>query len=108
MDTHFRLGTPSQNDIMNLAAQVMPVWKRLGRALGLSNETLYEIEADFAGVYEQSYQMFRKWLQMKGSGATYSTLAIALQHETVQKHSLVSQYCCNVSEGEMTTNRTGC
>ena len=101
MNVPVKLGTPSQDDLMVLAAKVTPFWERVGRALGLKDEKLYEIDADVTGVYEKSYAMLRTWLQMKGSAATYGALAVALRHDSVRRNDLASEFCCNVPKGRM-------
>ena len=82
-----------------LAHKVISVWQRLGRALGLRDEDLDEIEADVKGAYEKSYAMLKKWTQVKGSLATYDVLARSLGHETVQRNELMSEYCYITEKG---------
>ena len=68
----------------------LPFWQPVARLLGFSEVEVKEIEADypkgqredgsFLPVYkgEQAYQALLKWMQSKGSDATYGELLVAL------------------------------
>ena len=70
-----------------------PGWKRVGRALKLDDRDLDHIEADESSLYERCYGMLRKWIQALASDATYESLELALQHETVLRSDLALKYC---------------
>ena len=54
-------------------------WKMLGRSLGVSEADMYAIWRDHAySVTEQAMQMFRRWIEMNGSGATIGVLTRAI------------------------------
>lgn len=61
----------------------------------LSDPQLDEIDEDIKGLFEKSYAMLRRWMEAKGSTATYSELARGL--EKVGRRDLISNFCC---EGE--------
>ena len=88
-----KAGKPTDDDVMRLAQDAMKNWRRLGRALGLKDVDVDEIEADVRGIYEQCYAMLRKWQQKMGSAATYRNLAEGLRHPTVIRQDLVDKYC---------------
>ena len=53
-------------------------WKKLGRFLLNRECLLNNIDADFSGVGEKSYQLLLKWKEVKGSAATVQALFQAL------------------------------
>ena len=69
------------------------MWKQLGRALSLPENIVDSIDIDYDTAYEKSYQMLRKWKQIKVSKANYETLATALQHPDVGRGDLIPKFC---------------
>ena len=84
------------NSIFNMCKDTIPVasynvmlirlsrgfvadWKMLGRSLGVSEADMYAIWRDHAYSFtEQAMQMFRRWIEMNGSGATIGVLTRAI------------------------------
>ncbi|XP_031567891.1 uncharacterized protein LOC116302684 [Actinia tenebrosa] len=90
---YYKDGKPSNEIILVLAKDILMIWKKVGRALKLEETDLEEIDLDFTGVYEKSYQMLRRWTESQGSDATYEVLARTLLHPTVNRCDLVIRFC---------------
>ena len=86
-------GSPSTDDLLLLAHEVGKLWKLLGRALGLNEPELEQIDADKPDLFEKCYGMLRRWTEIFGSQATYKGLAKALNHRIVQRPDLAAKYC---------------
>lgn len=68
--------------------------KRLGRALGLKEDRLDDIEEENPkDAPEQSYQILRAWRNAKGKNASYCALAQALYDRTVSLSRVVMDLC---------------
>lgn len=89
-----KAGRVSPKDLYGIAHAVKGKRKRLGRALGVSDDQIDTVvEENRSKVSEQSYQIFQKWMQQKGSHATYDALAQALLDRTVMMTSVMKDYC---------------
>jgi len=89
-----KAGSLSKDDLRHIAHAVKRSRKRLGRALGVSNDQIdTEVEEHRSDVDEQSYQILLKWVQKKGNQATYDALAQALLDRTVMMKSVMEKYC---------------
>ena len=86
----FREGRPDPEEILSLAHE-MKNWKQLGRALKLKDPQLDEIDDDVRGLCEKSYAMLRKWMETRGSAATYAEMARGL--EIVGRRDLIRNFC---------------
>ena len=89
----YKNGVPSTDILLGLAKEIITVWKKVGRAIKLKEVDLDEIDLDYKGVYEKSYQMLIKWSECQGSGATYEVLARALLDPKVNRRDLVIRFC---------------
>ena len=87
----FKEGRPNPRQILSLAQEVKN-WKQLGRALRLKDPQLGEIDEDIKGLFEKSHAMLRRWMEAKGSAATYRELARGL--EIVGRRDLIRDFCC--------------
>lgn len=68
--------------------------KRLGRALGLRDDRLDDIEEENPkDAPEQSYQILRAWRNKNGKNASYCALAQALYDRTVNLSRVVTDLC---------------
>ena len=82
----------------------LPFWQPVARLLGLSEVDMKEIEADypkgqredgsFLPVYkgEQAYQALLKWMQSKGSDATYGELLVALYNALLSNDNITDAW----------------
>lgn len=74
-----RLVTPGELD--DVASHLGSDFRKLRRPLGISDAIIEQIELDYhrEGQQEITYQILRKWKEMKGSMATIAALAEALR-----------------------------
>ncbi|EDO47002.1 predicted protein [Nematostella vectensis] len=86
-------GRPTVDDMSLLAREVGSLWKRLGRALGLDEPELEQLEADKTQLYERCYGVLKRWTEIQASAATYESLGRALLHATVMKRDLYLEFC---------------
>ena len=82
----------------------LPFWQPVARLLGFSEVEVKEIEADypkgqredgsFLPVYkgEQAYQALLKWMQTKGSDATYGELLVALYNALLSNDNITDAW----------------
>ncbi|KAJ7353738.1 hypothetical protein OS493_032608 [Desmophyllum pertusum] len=87
----FKEGRPNPRQILSLAREVKN-WKQLGRALRLHDPQLDEIDEDIKGLFEKRHAMLRRWMEAKGSAATYRELARGLG--IVGRRDLIRNFCC--------------
>ena len=64
--------------LSDMAAKLAGTWRQVGRAIGVDDSELDEIQHDYQKVIEKAYQMLRRWREKYGSSALVSQLAIAL------------------------------
>ena len=83
-----------ESDLMNIAKEIMKKRYRLGRVLGVQDSELEQITEDYHGnILEQSFRILKRWLEIKGSHATYSALAQALLDRTVNLTGVKEKFC---------------
>ena len=86
-------GIPEETELHELADDVSPIWKKLGRALGVEEPKLSQLELDHQGAYERAFQMLLHWRQTKNDQATYQSLYNALTSAVVRRNDLGKKYC---------------
>lgn len=87
-------GTPSNDELEELGSLIGGNWRRLGRRLCITDESLEEIEgATGYDLPEKGYRMLRQWKQQCGSAATYKVLCEALKHKLVKRQDLAVTFC---------------
>ncbi|XP_078348736.1 uncharacterized protein LOC144633749 isoform X2 [Oculina patagonica] len=90
----------SISDLVSIADAVKGKRKRLGRALGLTDDQVGTIVEENRGkVEEQSYQILLKWKSAKGRNATYIELAQALIDRTVDMRTVMEEHCLKSKSG---------
>ncbi|XP_078696621.1 uncharacterized protein LOC144924862 [Branchiostoma floridae x Branchiostoma belcheri] len=62
----------------HIAEDIGAEWRALGRKLGFNDGQCDGFQNDYQGLKEITYQMLRKWIEVKGEGATLGTLGNAL------------------------------
>ena len=101
-------GLPTDQVIAELAHYLMKseIWKRVGRALGIGEPHITQIQEDESCAYERVYRMLSKWRQLMGAGANYEALAHALKCEHVGRPDLAQQFCysAEVAQGNNNNN----
>ena len=91
----FKPGTPEDNELHQLANDVSPTWKKLGRELKIKDLKLSQLdEAHQQDAYEKAYQMLLHWRQTRVDQATYQMLYYALTSDVVGRNDLGKKYCC--------------
>ena len=92
------------NPFLQQLACKLPLWQPLARLLGLSEVDVKEIEANypigqredesfvpgFKG--EQAYQALLKWMQIKGHGASYGELLVALYNALLSNENITDAW----------------
>ena len=98
MEGVLKEGVPTDQVIAELAHYMTEseIWKRLGRALGIGEPHITQIQEDESCVYERVYKMLNKWRQLMGAGANYESLAQALKCEQVGRTDLAQHFCYSV------------
>ena len=91
--TRFKPGKVTRQELKELARDIGPDWKKVGRALDLEDPDLSLIDADERGLYEKSYGMLRKWTQINALSGTYEQLGRALMRPEIGRHDLAHKYC---------------
>ena len=86
-------GMPSEEALGDLAQNITPFWKHLGRKLKVPNAKLEEIQSDnvqYPAVKEKAFQMLMAWKELTES-PTFSELSSALQ--ALGKNRLAQELC---------------
>ena len=86
-------GTPTLDELEELAAEIAEKWIKLGRRLGVSDAELQGINQGHYHLDEKGYHMLKHWRQKKGSAATYQALCDGLNHKLVQRQDLAEKFC---------------
>lgn len=85
---------PTDQIISELAFHIIGSWKlQLGRALGIEDTVITQIQVDEQDNYERAYTLLNKWRQQMGAGASYEALAQALECEIVRRPDLSEKFC---------------
>ncbi|XP_015772433.1 PREDICTED: uncharacterized protein LOC107350707 [Acropora digitifera] len=89
----FKPGTVSEDDVILIADELGPLWKKIGRVLKVPKAVINQIEADKSEVSDKCYTVLTKWQELFPYDATYHRLALALKHQTVGRVDLAAKYC---------------
>ncbi|XP_074620260.1 uncharacterized protein LOC141879049 isoform X6 [Acropora palmata] len=89
----FKLGTLSKDDVLLIAHELGPSWKKVALALNVSYAEINEIEADETKVFERCHAVLTCWQERYVNDATYHRLALALQHPAVGRVDLAVKFC---------------
>ena len=84
---------PTNREIFELASHIMDSWRRLGRALGIGDTVITQIQVEEDDAYERAYMLLKKWRQQMGAGASYEALAQALECNIVGRPDLSQRFC---------------
>ena len=88
-----KVGTPTDNELNELAWDIANSWRKLGHRLGVSEAVLDSIDQENKRLSEKGYRMLTHWKQ--GAAASYKVLNDALRHEGIQRQGLAEK----VSQG---------
>ena len=84
---------PTDREIFELAFHIMDSWRRLGRALGIGDTVITQIQVEESDAYERAYMLLKKWREQMGTGASYEALAQALECNIVGRPDLSQTFC---------------
>lgn len=87
-----KAGVPSDEDLLNLSAELGAKWKMLSSVLGTSKARIEDIDENKRMV-EKCYDSLISWKQRNGCEATYEVLEAGLCHKTVEGRELAEEYC---------------
>ena len=83
-----------ESDLMKIGNEITKQRCRLGRVLGVEDGELEQIKEDYPEKsLEQSFRILKRWMEIKGSDATYTALAEALLDRTVALKSVLEKFC---------------
>ncbi|XP_067040005.1 uncharacterized protein [Acropora muricata] len=89
----FKLGILSEDDVLLIAHELGPLWKKVALVLKVPYAEINEIEADETKVFERCHAVLTCWQERFPNDATYHRLACALQHPAVGRVDLAVKYC---------------
>ena len=83
-----------ESDLMKIGNEIINQRWRLGRVLGVKDGELEQIKENHReDSLEQSFRILKRWMEIKGSHATYTALAKALLDRTVALQSVLEKFC---------------
>jgi len=88
-------GSPSFEELEDLAGCIAEAWKRLGRRLKFDESQLTGFHKENEEYSEKAYKMLLAWKQRNASAATYRVLHDALCHNLVSRRDLAEKFCCH-------------
>ena len=87
-------GTPTVDDLEELAQKIPGHWKKLGRRLLANDEDALEaIDKENKEYSEKAYKMLLRWKRTTALGATFQVLHDALCHHLVNRKDLAQEFC---------------
>ncbi|XP_044167734.1 uncharacterized protein LOC114948903 isoform X2 [Acropora millepora] len=89
----FKPGTVSEDDVLLIAHELGPLWKKVGLVLKVPRAVISQIEANKSEVSDKCYTVLTSWQERFPYDATYHRLALALKHPTVGTVDLAAKYC---------------
>ena len=88
-----KAGSPSDDDLEELAYMLYDNWERLGRRLGFDQATMTVLDKENAKVSEKALRMLIHWRLRMGSHGTYQVLYDALCHKLVNCKRIAQEIC---------------
>ena len=86
-----KVGTPTNDELEELAYAIMGGWRKLGRRLGVSEAELNSIDRNFKMLWKKGYHMLIHW--KRDANASYKVLDDALRHKDIQRQDLAERFC---------------
>ncbi|XP_044167720.1 uncharacterized protein LOC122951744 [Acropora millepora] len=83
----------SQDDVLLIAHELGPLWKKVGLALKVPKAVISQIEANKPEVFDKCYTVLTSWQERYPKDATYHRLALALKHDAVGRADVAEKYC---------------
>ncbi|XP_068689896.1 uncharacterized protein [Montipora foliosa] len=88
-----KAGSPSEKELLNLAAELGTKWKNLLRSFGFSEAQIDGIIEENPKLIDKAYKALLLWKDTSGGKATYEALERGLCHRTVLAKNLAEEYC---------------
>ena len=88
-----KAGTPSDDDLEELAVMLGDDWEKLGRRLGFEQARLTAHHKENERLSEKAFKMLLDWKKSKGSDGTYQDLYDALCHKLVKCKRIAEKIC---------------
>ncbi|XP_078357777.1 uncharacterized protein LOC144642629 [Oculina patagonica] len=91
-----KVGTPSNDELEELANEIAESWKKLARRLKVAEAKITAIHKENEELCEKAYKTLLHWRQTNApvAPATYQVLFDALNHPLVGRSDLAEKYCC--------------
>ncbi|XP_074621186.1 uncharacterized protein LOC141879794 isoform X5 [Acropora palmata] len=89
----FRPEAVSEDDVLLIAHELGPLWKKVGLVLKVPKAVISQIEANKSEVFEKCHTVLTTWQERFPYDATYPCLARALKHPAVGREDLAAKYC---------------
>ncbi|XP_078357687.1 uncharacterized protein LOC144642577 isoform X2 [Oculina patagonica] len=91
-----KVGTPSNDELEELANEIADSWKKLARRLKVEEAKITAIHKENEELSEKAYKILLHWRQTNApvAPATYQVLFDALNHHLVGRSDLAEKYCC--------------
>ena len=90
-----KTGTPSDDDLEELANMLAENWQKVGRRLGIDQARITAYHKENEKLSEKAFKMLLDWKQSKGSDGTYQDLYDALCHKLVKCKLIAEDVCCD-------------
>lgn len=90
-----KAGTPSDDDLEELADKLSDDWEKVGRRLGFEQARITAYHKENERLSEKAFKMLLDWKKSKGSDATYQDLYDALCHKLVKCKLIAEEVCCH-------------
>ena len=88
-----KVGTPTNDELEELACAILDGWRKLGRRLGVPEAVLDSIDQENEKVWRKGYRMLIHWKLRGDAAASYQVLNDALLHKLVQRPDLAEKFC---------------
>ena len=88
-----KAGSPSDDDLEELAYLLHDNWNRLGRRLGFAQARIIAYHKENEKLSDKAIKMLMDWKQSKGSDGTYQVLYDALCHNLVNCKRIAQEIC---------------
>ncbi|XP_068711473.1 uncharacterized protein [Montipora foliosa] len=88
-----KAGSPSEKELLDLAAELGTKWKNFLRSFGFSEAQIDGIIEENPKLIDKAYKALLLWKDTSGGKATYEALESGLCHRTVLAKNLAEEYC---------------
>ena len=90
LEVKYKVGAPSDAELLQLSSCIAAKWNAIGILLGLSNNQVGSIETN---AKDKPFQMLLDWKNSTSSRSHYKDLYNALCNEKVQLNNKAKEFC---------------